>query len=98
MANGMAVYDASGSLIWDTAGILARVIGTGSISFSLNQYTTKTITISNLLSTDNIIVFTTDNQYCVYTVSSVGTSVSITRTRAYGGYPSTYLILAVRTQ
>ena len=98
MSYGMAVYDGSGTKIWDTTGILARVVGIATISFGTREYTTKSVTIPNLISTDRISVMVGDNNAVAFSVSRSGTTVSITRTASYLGNPSTHYIWAFRTQ
>lgn len=96
MSTGMAVYDSSGSVVWDTAGTLARIIGTASISPAINQTGTFTVSIPGLISTDTILVNVVGYPYVQFSVSTSGTNVSITRTIAGGVGTVTFLIVAIR--
>jgi hypothetical protein len=96
MSTGMAVYDDSGSVVWDTAGTLARIIGTASISPPINQTGTFTVSIPGLISTDTILVNVIGNPYVEFAVSTSGTDVSITRSIAGGLGTITFLIVAIR--
>lgn len=96
MSYGMAVYDSSGSVIWDTDGTLARVIGTASISPPINQTGTFTVTIPGLISTDTILVNVVGFPFAQFSVSISGENVSIIRTIAGGTGTVSFLIIAIR--
>lgn len=97
MSFGMSVYDSSGTQIWDTSGILARLVGYGTITFAASEYTTKTITISGYQSTDIAVISNINNSLVVTNITLSAPNVSIQRTRALGGATSTHLIQIFRT-
>lgn len=57
MAQGIAVYDTSGQLVWDTNGILARLVGSGTASYVAFETGFKYVVISGMVDTDEIIVY-----------------------------------------
>lgn len=97
MSFGMSVYDSSGSQIWDTSGILARLVGYGTISFAASEFTTKTITISGYLSTDIAVISNINNSNLRINVTLSAPNVSIQRISALGGAASSHLIQIFRT-
>jgi hypothetical protein len=57
MSYGIAVYDTVGSLVWDSDGILARLVGVGTVSFAAFEIAVKTITITGMIDSDELIVY-----------------------------------------
>jgi hypothetical protein len=97
MSLGMSVYDSSGLEIWDTSGILARLVGYGTISFAALEFTTKTITITGYLSTDIVVISNINNSNVIMSVTLSAPNVSIQRTNSLGGAASSHLIQIFRT-
>ena len=79
MTYGSSVFDSSGTQIWSTDGILARVVGVATISFAASEYTTKTATIAGMISTDFVTVIPADNIAVQFNVTTGSNSVSIQR-------------------
>lgn len=57
MSEGIAVYDTAGNLVWDTDGILSRIIGSGVVTYALFERGTKSITIPGMTDVDEIIIY-----------------------------------------
>lgn len=98
MAYGAAVYDASGALIWDTDGILARLIGTGQISYIANETGTKTIQMPGLVSTDEVILSVVNSFFSQYTLSVSGEYISIIRGAGGANTIADFMIFGIRRQ
>jgi len=96
MTYGVSVFNSSGTQIWSTDGILARVIGVATITFAASEYTTKTATISGMVSTDFVTVVCSDNQAVTFTVTTGTNTVSIQRTYSYFNQASTHYIWVFR--
>lgn len=98
MSYGLRIWNANGQVIIDYDTKLALVVGHGVVSFGSMDFSTKTISIPGLLSTDKIIIQDNDERWLVgYTVSRSGQNVSLQRTSSYQGLPSTHVIYALRT-
>jgi hypothetical protein len=98
MAYGIEVRNSSNRVTWDTSGILGRIVGSATITFAANEYTTKSVTITGMLSTDKIFSYLLTERFATYSVTSSGTTVSINRTFALSGLSTTHIIIVVRVQ
>lgn len=57
MSHGIAVYDTSGNVVWDTDGILSRIIGSGVVTYAPFERGVKSLTIPGMTDADEIIIY-----------------------------------------
>lgn len=102
MSFGLQVFDAAGATIMDMQSTVARLIGTGTVSFAAGETGTKNIAIPGLLDTDKIIIRARSQSFTNYTTSITAGNLAITRAllglAVQNLNASSHYILAFRTQ
>jgi hypothetical protein len=97
MTYGIQVSDASGTVIWDSSGILGRSVGIATLTTPAGSggVGTFNVTIPGLLNSDELFINISNANNVQYTVSRSGTTVSINQTT--GPFqPTNYYIWAFR--
>jgi hypothetical protein len=101
MAQGIAVYDDSGQLVWDTNGILGRLVGFGTATYVAFEVGYKYIVISGMIDTDELIVYAIvpDAPAIRVYITRSGDTVTFNRpTAGIAPSASSYRVVALRKQ
>lgn len=101
MSEGIAVYDTSGNLVWDTDGILARIIGVGVVTYAIFESGVKTIIIQGMTNSDEIIIYNilSDSPSVRVNISRSGDTVTFNKVAgSVAPAGSSHKVLALRVQ
>jgi hypothetical protein len=95
MTYGMQVSDASGTVVWDTSGILGRSVGTAVLTTGIGSSGSFNVTISGMIDTDELFVNISNSNAIQYTISRSGSTVTINQVTP-PTQPTNYYLWAFR--
>jgi hypothetical protein len=98
MTFGIQIYDSSSILRMDTDSTMGRIVGSGTASWAAGETGAKVVTISGLVSTDEVVFQVLDTVFSSFTTSISGTDITLTRGSPGSAAVLNVLCIAVRLQ